>query len=63
MNEQRALALIAALAEIIRVAAGVYTEIRANHAPDAPPVERLLARADASFDAIEGAAKAELERD
>jgi len=55
-----ALALAGLIAQEIPVAIALYKQIAAAHAGSLPPVEEILAKADAQWDAVATAAAAEL---
>lgn len=56
-----ALALATLIEQLIPVAVSAYKEIAAAHAEaQLPPVETILAKADANWDAVTAAANAEI---
>lgn len=55
-----AIALATLIAQELPVAIGIYKEIQQANSSSLPPVETILATADADWDAIAAAAQAEL---
>lgn len=55
-----ALPIAQLIAQLLPVAIGAYKEIQAAHSSSLPPVETILAQADANWDSVAATAKSQL---